>query len=355
MDASVTSRRVGHVHPRDADTLCLEVVTINTAVAKMNECLFISVRHLPRSAMPVLSLPIPRNVADKHCRHCDRDIPANDIHWHFQRNICRKCAAQRPTLVLPGNRTVACGLCRARFPPRVFDIGDGHSSDRCSGCRRRECCTRCHKIKKRKHFQRPSAREDAPCFKTCAECRKKVIQRTLHRRAEAVAAGMGWCTCCKRQVTEDDCRTAEGVVRATCNACRARLHNRASNHRDGVEPDHGEDMPDAPDIPDGVEAVARDEFDELYDDTINFMNIDVPEENVLNASEEERFRPFTQKLSDLKLEECETCRERDCDSQLQNGSCKRCRRDNKHDVRRFSAENNTNPGQFINPMWRATS
>ena len=84
--------------------------------------------------------------------------------------------------------------------------------------------------------------------------------------------------------------------------------------------------------PDGIETVEQDEF-ELLDDETEWMNIDLPEETVMNDSDSRKFVNFQSKLKALRLEDCEGCCERDFSMDIRNGLCSRCRADRGDPVR----------------------
>ncbi len=167
---------------------------------------------------PVLST---LNHSFEYCSQCQRDIPATPRNWNTERKMCADCARQRPLTIRIPAATVRCTLCSGLYPPRVFSAGHGRPAhSRCSRCRLRERCYRCRKIKRRKHFKRPSiVDENAPnaLFKSCDHCRAKEVQRGLRQRQRAADAGLKWCPICRMQISEDDCRDDSGTVRATCN------------------------------------------------------------------------------------------------------------------------------------------
>ncbi|KZV89267.1 hypothetical protein EXIGLDRAFT_578440, partial [Exidia glandulosa HHB12029] len=62
----------------------------------------------------------------------------------------------------------------------------------------------------------------------------------------------------------------------------------------------------------------------------------------LSEREARCIKKFDDALAAMTYDACTQCRERDWDLGLRDGVCKRCRSD-REDVRRWSAENNTNP------------
>ncbi|KAI0690490.1 hypothetical protein BC835DRAFT_1435017 [Cytidiella melzeri] len=210
---------------------------------------------------------------EHHCRKCDRDGILDLPHlWDSARKI------------IP-------------YPATSFHASPGHPPHtRCIRCRRREQCTNCRKIFRKKHFQKPSKPNETGAdafFKTCSKCREKNVQRRLRCRQQAIDAGLRYCPSCNKNVTEADCQGTNGTLYITCNACRevqrvarARVapqpmlqnpHYRADNNI--VLPIDGELLPE------GLEVVEPDEFDAVFSDGIDYMNIDVPQEHALSSSE----------------------------------------------------------------------
>ncbi len=95
-----------------------------------------------------------------------------------------------------------------------------------------------------------------------------------------------------------------------------------------------------------METANDDEF-QFLEDGPEWMNVDVPEENVLSHSESSLFANFQSKLAALRLEVCEACCEKDFNMDIRNGMCHRCRSDRGDPVRKFANENNINPGGWL--------
>ncbi|KZV89274.1 hypothetical protein EXIGLDRAFT_576778, partial [Exidia glandulosa HHB12029] len=91
---------------------------------------------------------------------------------------------------------------------------------------------------------------------------------------------------------------------------------------------------------DGVEVVRDEEYDPDLDEAM--LNLPLADERVLSEREARCVKKFDDALAAMTYDACTQCRERDWDLGLRDGVCKRCRSDHE-DVRRWSAENNTNP------------
>ncbi len=284
-----------------------------------------------------------------YCSPCDRDIPGTPANWNFARNRCQECARSRPLLTIRLPPRKRCVLCLGMFPLNTFAAGEGHEPHlRCGSCRRRERCTKCHKIKRKGNFKRPSAQdENAPgaLLKKCSHCRQADATRGLQKRQEAAAAGRRWCSACRKQVSEEDCVDADGVVRATCNHCRARrrafYQEQVQRHDVPDDNDINEDIPDELEQPEGVDTVEEDYFD----DDPAWMDVDIPEEEFLTTSEQSHFETFKAKLAELKIEACDECNEQDFKMDIRDSKCHRCRADRPNPVRKFCEENNITPGE----------
>ena len=96
------------------------------------------------------------------------------------------------TLRVPARAQKTCALCRSVFHasvPLPLPKNNNPSAMRCAPCRRREKCSRCNKIKKKKHFKKES--EPNRFYKTCAGCRAKhLLHPSLQqKRAQAEMQG----------------------------------------------------------------------------------------------------------------------------------------------------------------------
>ncbi len=113
-------------------------------------------------------------------------------------------------------------------------------------------------------------------------------------------------------------------------------------------PDDEEPMPgDA--NGEGVEVVEpdTDEFDLIFGAGDNFVDLDVLEEDALNAREKQLLTTFRNKLDNIILESCTCCLERDFGRHVVDGECARCRKDKAGPVKKYSDGNNMNPSKNL--------
>ncbi|OBZ66500.1 hypothetical protein A0H81_13517 [Grifola frondosa] len=115
----------------------------------------------------------------------------------------------------------------------------------------------------------------------------------------------------------------------------------AANIQQG-ENDLEQDLPEN-DQAEGVESVEMDEFDQIFGDGAEYMNIDVPEESALSGTEATLLGSFQDKLAALTLQTCGSCQEQGFNLNIKDAVCSRCRNDKGDPVRRFSSENHMNP------------
>ncbi len=144
---------------------------------------------------PVLSTQRNANAPTKYCRKCKEDVPAVVRFWDFQLKMCCGCALTYiPPIRIPGGRVPrqACTLCSNMFSIHSFASPPGEAPHtRCVHCRRKERCTRCRKIKKKKEFRRPTDEDRTrPLLKTCNKCRLKQTREYISRRQQAETTGM---------------------------------------------------------------------------------------------------------------------------------------------------------------------
>lgn len=119
---------------------------------------------------------------------------------------------------------------------------------------------------------------------------------------------------CSKSVTEAACTDATGVVRYSCNVCRASRNARAAARRAQAAAEVEEQAHrDAEEEPvdenaagdEGIETIDADEyFDNIYGDGNDLMDIDVPQEQALNANEASLLSTFRAELDKLLLENC---------------------------------------------------
>ncbi|KAI0833502.1 hypothetical protein BC628DRAFT_1277728, partial [Trametes gibbosa] len=94
---------------------------------------------------------------------------------------------------------------------------------------------------------------------------------------------------------------------------------------------------------DGVESTNVDVYDAIFGDGSDLMDIDIPDESALSASETTLWKTFQHKVAELTLQSCNVCSERDFGLSLRDGKCAFCRSDKGDPVFKFSAENNAHP------------
>lgn len=160
---------------------------------------------------------------------------------------------------------------------------------------------------------------------------------------------MRYCLLGRHQVTPDECREGNREF-ACCNMCRAR--RRAVLDARNIVPDADDLVEDEPD-PEGLEPAEEDEYDTIFGDGADFMDIDVPDDSAISARQAALLKKFDEALSAIRLEVCDTCDEQRFDMNLINGECQTCRND-KHNVKLKSAANNVSPGESTY-IWRQAS
>lgn len=147
-----------------------------------------------------------------------------------------------------------------------------------------------------------------------------LCQSTDYMRYPVPSAHLGLhhCVACSKNVTEAECTDNGGILRLTCNACRAaRNAAHAARRAEALAAAEAEAVDDAEEpvegyavADEGVEAVdAEDFFDNIYGDGNEFMNIDIPEEQTLNAAETDLLKTFRAELDKLHLASCSCCHE----------------------------------------------
>ena len=134
------------------------------------------------------------------CVRCVKVIAYTAHRWDVRRDMCcmcRMCAIERAesegyrarhTHEAPPPPRIKCNLCTGEF-----SVAGSHSGetlpDRRQQCERREKCSSCKKIKKKKHFQK-SAQQRGVILKTCLSCREKSINWNLSKRRQAEDQGV---------------------------------------------------------------------------------------------------------------------------------------------------------------------
>jgi hypothetical protein len=93
------------------------------------------------------------------------------------------------TIRIPPRTHHICTLCKVDYtiPPSDDPVTP---QSRCLPCQKREKCSRCNKIKKRKRFEKEDGTNSI--FKTCNVCREKDVVRHFQKRLQAQS--LGTCT-----------------------------------------------------------------------------------------------------------------------------------------------------------------
>lgn len=297
------------------------------------------------------------------CTHCVGVFRRNNPRqWNTERDMCRLCGIEeaereahrraRATtgLTIRIRPQKPCELCKDRFPLAHFRAEEGNENPykRCHSCRKAERCTKCHKIKKRKNFKKGQTDE---LYKTCTTCRTKSLEQTARKRAEAQDAGERWCTPGGHRVSITACTAEDGTIRAACRDCLAEQRARyAAAVAAAQDEQHAQDETEnslGDDHAEGFEAAAMDEYDEIFGDGQDLMDVDLPEDSALTDREAKLLQTMNEKLDALRIETCTTCMEEGFNMNLQVGICSRCRNDKGEPVRKWSNENNANPGSSL--------
>ncbi|KAF8075817.1 hypothetical protein FPV67DRAFT_1391300, partial [Lyophyllum atratum] len=97
----------------------------------------------------------------------------------------------------------------------------------------------------------------------------------------------------------------------------------------------------------GREAEAIDEFDGIFGNGADLMDIDLPDDAAIPDRENRLLQTFSEKLAELNFETCDVCFEEGFTLKLQDGICHRCREDKADPVRKWSTENKVNPAVHV--------
>ncbi|KAJ7606208.1 hypothetical protein FB45DRAFT_711770, partial [Roridomyces roridus] len=94
----------------------------------------------------------------------------------------------------------------------------------------------------------------------------------------------------------------------------------------------------------GAEQQPVDEYDAVFGDSADLLDVHLPEDSALSPREAAAIRTVNEKLADLTIGHCAGCREEGFDVKMKTPTlCTRCSGDTANDVRKWSDENNTNP------------
>ena len=130
----------------------------------------------------------------------------------------------RLTVRLPPQRL--CSLCSRVHA--VIDLRHQNQPTCCLSCQAQEWCSRCLRLKKRKHFH--NTRRANELFKSCQGCRNKDMDCVRKHHEAAHALGLRWYTNGSHCVTIAACTTADDVLHASCLACLERRREAYAAH-----------------------------------------------------------------------------------------------------------------------------
>ena len=147
------------------------------------------------------------------------------------------------------------------------------------------------------------------------------------------------------QVSAEDCISDDGILRAACRACLTRRREQRAALSAPVTQDLEAEAEAAALQGDaeGVE-VDVDEFDAVYGDGADLMDIDLPNDSALSHREATLLANLNRKLDEIKFEACNYCLEEGFDLKVADEMCLSCRSDKGDPVRKWSRENNIQPG-----------
>jgi hypothetical protein len=99
-----------------------------------------------------------------------------------------------------------------------------------------------------------------------------------------------------------------------------------------------------------------DEFDNVFGDGTNLMNVDLPDDSALSRHEAALLENPNKQLDEIELKTCDDCLEEGFDLSVEDGRCSSCRNDTGDPVRKWSAANEVHPGTpFTNPLSQSLS
>ena len=138
-----------------------------------------------------------------------------------------------------------------------------------------------------------------------------------------------------------------GTLRATCRACLTLRRERRVELEQAATGDLEHEQEAAALLQGDAEGVATaniDEFDAVFGDGADLMNLDLPDDKALTERESALLRNLNKELDKIKFETCDHCLEEGFDMSVEDGMCSSCRRDKADPVRKWSAANNVQPG-----------
>jgi hypothetical protein len=207
-------------------------------------------------------------------------------------------------------------------------------------------------------------------YKTCASCRAKAKLRVAQKRAQAEMhgnyqpvvlvtlpltldnTGRRYCVAASHQVSVLDCTSRDGTLQTSCHACLARRREECHAALDAAAAPSTLQHPELRaeenwldgDV-DGVELGDFDEFDNVFGDGTDLMDVDLPGDSALSPRETALLQNLDKKMDDIQFTTCDDCLEEGFDLALIDRRCSRCRRDTGDPVRKWSAANNVHPGR----------
>jgi hypothetical protein len=150
----------------------------------------------------------------------------------------------------------------------------------------------------------------------------------------------------------EDCQGENGEFQANCHACldrNAQLREQAAaatveeqqfGLADTFEAALGDDAAE------GVDATLANEFDAVFGDGNDLMDIDLPADSAMSAQEAALLESLNDKLDAIKFEACDLCWEEGFDLDAKDRICGTCRRD-KDPVKKWSEANAVHPGTCV--------
>lgn len=145
---------------------------------------------------------------------------------------------------------------------------------------------------------------------------------------------MRWCSTGAHQTTVADCTNERGLLQASCQECLARRRQRhaevaaaAAAVNAAADAAAEQAVANDADANPALHGLDEDEFDLIFGDGAEYMNIQLPDDSVLNAREAGLMANFEEALNNIKLESCDTCYEESFDMKLVERQCASCRND----------------------------
>ncbi|KAJ3505917.1 hypothetical protein NLJ89_g7163 [Agrocybe chaxingu] len=188
-------------------------------------------------------------------------------------------------------------------------------------------------------------------YRTCQTCRAKGMERISRKRAQAAAQGMHWCTFGAHQVTIAECTAPDGTLHATCQQCLTRSRQRYAQtvREDHHSAENDFELAANDDAAEGVEAIPVDDFDAVFGDGSDLMDIDLPEDSAVSDRELQLLKNLDEKVAEITYQSCDFCLEDGFNLKVVDGKCLSCRNDKGDPVQKWSAQNNIQPALNVPP------